>query len=102
MSKLRENRGETLVEVMASVVIAALSVALLFGCAMASSNMDKDARELDEKRYDALSAAEARADGTTGLAPGTVEIKNTDDGAQSLDITISVHGGEGLYSYREG
>lgn len=98
MKKLRNNRGETLVEVMASIVIAALSVALLFSCAMASSNMDRNARDVDGKYYQALSAAEGR-DGTA-LSSGKVEIKNTDSDVQS-DITISIHGGEGLYSYRE-
>lgn len=98
MKKLRNNRGETLVEVMASIVIAALSVALLFSCAMASSNMDRNAQDVDGKYYQALSAAEGR-DGTA-LSSGKVEIKNTDSDVQS-DITISIHGGEGLYSYRE-
>ena len=32
--KLRDNRGETLVEVLASILIAALSVALLFSSIM--------------------------------------------------------------------
>lgn len=99
MRKLRNNRGETLVEVMASIVIAALSVALLFSCAMASSNMDRNARDVDGKYYQALSAAEGR-DGTA-LGSGKVTIQNQDDSTKKSEPTVNIYGGEGLYSYRE-
>ena len=57
--KLRGSRGETLVEVMASIVIGTLSVALLFGAIMASAQIGKSAQETDGAYYQALSAAEA-------------------------------------------
>lgn len=100
MKKLRDNRGETLVEVLASILIASLSVALLFGCVMASSNMDREARQLDEKHYNALTAAE----GQTGPAVDrTVTITNDailDLVAKTQNILVGVYGGEGLYSYK--
>lgn len=101
MKKLRNNRGETLVEVLASILIASLSVALLFGCVMASSNMDREARELDEKHYNALTAAE----GQTGPAVGNSEVTITNDAITGLlektqDVSVGIYGGEGLYSYK--
>ena len=45
--KLRNSRGETLVEVLASVLICALSVMLLFGAVMASGRIDLQAQAAD-------------------------------------------------------
>lgn len=100
MKKLRENRGETLVEVLASILIAALSVALLFGCVMASSSIDRDARDLDGKHYKALTEAEKQE-----LLPVSVqvEIKRvvTDGGhVEEKELSVNVYGGEGMYSYK--
>lgn len=100
MKKLRDDRGETLVEVLASILIASVSVALLFGCVMASSGMDRRARELDGKHYEALTAAEKQE---TKLNDGTVHIKQvvTDGGhAEEGDISVHIYGGEGIYSYK--
>ena len=46
MKKLHNSQGETLVEVLSSILIASLSVALLFGCVMASAGMDREAQDL--------------------------------------------------------
>ena len=59
MKKLRNNRGETLIEVLASVLIATLSVTLLFSCVATASRLDRGAEGLDEKHYNALSDAES-------------------------------------------
>lgn len=60
MKKLHNDRGETLIEVLASIVIGSLSVALMFGCIMVSAKMDEDARDLDKKHYAGLTAADAQ------------------------------------------
>lgn len=56
--KLQSSRGETLVEVLASILICALSIALLFGAVMASTRMDQTAQEADARYYQDLSKAE--------------------------------------------
>ncbi len=56
--KLRDARGETLVEVLASVVVCTLSVMLLLGAVSASANIDLRAQEADRAYYAALSKAE--------------------------------------------
>lgn len=96
MKKLRNNRGETLVEVMAAILISALSVALLFSCVTASFDMDKDAKELDKKHYEALTAAEAR---TGTPIQGEVKITNPGNGAEATS-KIEIYGGAGMYSYK--
>lgn len=97
MKKLRDSRGETLVEVLASILIASLSVALLFGCVMASSNMDRDAKKLDKEHYKALTAAEVQSG--TGIS-GTVELQNIKN-SEKGSLSIEIFGGAGLYSYKK-
>lgn len=96
MKKLHSSRGETLVEVLASILIAALSVALLFGCVTASTGIDRQARELDAEHYAALSAAEARS-GTGSF--GTAGILNPVNSMQE-QLPVEICGGTGLYSYK--
>lgn len=99
--KLRNNKGETLVEVLASIVIASLSVALLFGCIMGSSGMDKTAREADEPYYKALSAAEARKTGGQTAQVAITKARPTGP-APSPDVaqTVTIFGEDGVYSYK--
>ncbi len=99
MKKLHCDRGETLIEVLASILIAALSVTLLFSCVMASSNMDREARELDGKHYEALTAAEGQ-----GVSLGESQVTITQvviDGgyAEAVGVPVNLYGGAGLYSY---
>ena len=93
--KLRARRGETLVELLASILIGALSVALLAGGIMVSVRLGLDARERDEDYYRQLTAAEARR----GPAlPGAVEVVNTQNGLKN-SISVSVWGGGRTWSY---
>lgn len=93
--KLRSERGETLVEVLASILIVSLSVMMLVGSVMASSRVDVETEKLDKKHYKALTSAEThRGDEMTGM---TVTIKGSAGGTVTPDITI--YGGAGMYSY---
>lgn len=56
--KIRDSRGETIIEVLAAILVGALSIALLFGAAMVSANMDRGAQEADESFEKSLNAAE--------------------------------------------
>lgn len=96
MKKLQNKRGETLVEVMASILIAALSVTLMFGCIMASSHIDREAEDLDERHYAALTAAEER---TEAADWGSIKLVNQDN-SQEHSLAITICGGEGMYSYK--
>lgn len=106
MKKLRNNRGETLVEVLASIVVAALSVTLLFGCIMAASAMDKDAQKRDEAHYNALSEADSQVTptpeggATPTSAPTPTPYVTIIGGSSEVTPPITIYGGEGMYSYK--
>lgn len=91
--KLSQSRGETLVEVLAAVLIAALSIALLFGGIMASSTIGRSARSSDKLFYEALSGAESQKGAGTDL---TVTISRE---SASKELDVKRYGGEGAYSY---
>jgi len=97
--KLKDCRGETLVELMASIVIASLSVTLVFGAIMASASLDRQALEADEKYYETLSRAERQgADDEFSASTGTVTVTNG-IGAMSAEPDVTFYGGEGAVSY---
>ena len=104
--KLKDTRGETLVEMLASILIAALSVAVLFTCCLASVEMGRESRAADEKYYEALSEAERRdklpekpEDPPPPAETGKVTVVGNNT---SKDITIDLYGGEEMYSYKKG
>lgn len=105
--KLRNSRGETLVEVLASVLICALSVMLLLGAVSASTSIGLQAQAADEDYYTALSKAERQskvpggsleADIYDGLSGGTAITILSKDGST---VTIPAAGGSenGLHFY---
>ena len=96
--KLRDGGGETLVEVMASIVIGTLSVALLFGAIMASARIDESARKMDGTYYQALSDAEAQAAPMPG-DPGTAKLNYAADGVEMPPLPVTLYGGSGAVSY---
>lgn len=99
--KLHDSRGETLVEVLASILISALSVALLFGGVMASAQMDRTAARADAAHYAMLSAAETQSGAPadrTGLAIES-EAAGTGGAAPKRTFSVDLYGGGGMYSY---
>lgn len=98
-SKLNSQRGETLVELMASILISTLSVGLLLGAVAASFNLNRQAQKADETFYTALTAAEARTTPAAGGAAESPQVTITETGGPSISLDIDVYGGEGLWSY---
>ena len=98
--KLHDNRGETLVEVLASIVVAALSVTLLFSCVMTSSSVDNTTKGVDEEHYEALTGAESKESQFIIVDTGTVTIKN--EAGEEATFAVDIYGGEGgVYSYKK-
>lgn len=60
-NKVKSNKGETLIETLVSILIAALSVALLTTSVLAAARINKTIREADEEFYSKLAAAELRS-----------------------------------------
>lgn len=99
--KLSDVRGETLVEVLASILIGSLSVALLFSMVMASGNMDRGAKEADEAFMESLNAAEGRTSVPAVPAGAKVTVGNKDSTVTSdtAEPHVTFYGGEGAVSY---
>ncbi len=97
--KLHSQRGETLVEVMAAILVATLSVGLLVGGISVSFKMNEKAKETDGYFYQALTKAESRnTPATKGIAPNPT-LRVTEGGRVIGEIPINVYGEKGLYSY---
>lgn len=99
--KLHDDRGETLVEVLAAILIATLSVALLFTCIGASAKIEDTVIERDVEHYIALSEADARTTPTAGAAPVPGAIVTIEGSGASATASVEIYGGEGMYSYKE-
>ena len=102
--KLNSSRGETLVEVMASILIGALSVALLFTAVTASVRMDRIAKAADEAHGAVLSAAEAQTAPVTDTAivpagADKVEVGTSVPGVTDAEVGVEYYGGMGALSY---
>ena len=97
--KVRDSRGETLVEVLASIIIGTLSVTLLYGAVMASARIGEGARRMDGSYYAALSAAETQSSPMAD-SPPNVRLRYTADGVEQLPpLAIALYGGKDAASY---
>ena len=112
--KLRNSRGETLVEVLVSVLVCALSITLLAGAVTASANIDLRAQAADTEYYTALSKAERQSRTPAGGSseadtynslPGETKVSVTSGGGGSVEIEpdatskLYFYGTERLRSY---
>ena len=93
------SRGETLVETLAAILIAALSVALLVGSVTASGNLARQADQSDESFFSILTEAENRESPLSDGVSGSQTVTITEGGGKTATIPVQVYGGEDLYSY---
>ena len=109
--RLRNSRGESLVEVLASVLVGSLALLLLASLIAVSARITKRAEDTDAPYYEALNAAEARSGVVTGMnedgtpiiaVPKSGEVTVTDGITTAATFDDSeFSGGEGVWSYRE-
>ena len=95
--KLRSQKGETLIELLVSILIAALSVGMLMTGVTVSSRLNQAAQERDAVFYQLLTNAESRHDPitTVSVSPG-VRIQ---EGGRSFTVPVRLYGDEKLCSY---
>lgn len=104
--KWKNARGETLVEVLAAILIGTLAIALLFGATTVSANLNVIAKETDDEFYEYLKAAEEQTTPITdaSIVPAdakiTVQGKNSAGIDTSNEIDVNFYGGPGIYSYK--
>lgn len=97
-NKLKSQKGETLVELLAAILISALSVALLMSGVAASIQMIRKTDETDDRFYQALSAAENRETPVAEGVDSDAQVKVT-EGSGEVSLPVQVYGTEELYSY---
>ena len=95
--RLRSQKGETLMELLVSILIAALSVGMLMTGVTVSSRLNRTAQEQDSVFYQLLTKAEARKEPITAgpVSPG-VRIQ---EGGRSFTVPVQLYGDEKLCSY---
>ena len=97
-NKLKSQKGETLVELLAAILISALSVALLMSGVAASIQMIRKTDETDDRFYQALSAAENRETPVAEGVDAAPRVK-VQEGEREVSRPVQVYGTEELYSY---
>ena len=98
-SRLRNARGETLVEALVSILIFTLSSILLFSMLVSASNINRAARAADADRQSQLNFAEAE---TATDLPASVSISCPglySGSTQTVSVYISRQAPGALYSY---
>ena len=103
--KLKNSQGETLVEVLASVLVCSLSIMLLAGAVSASTSIDLQAQAADAEYYEVLSRAERQSkEAVPSADPDNPDEADIYTGTLTgTKITISVDivpgAGDGLFFY---
>lgn len=97
--KLKSRAGETLAEVLVSILVIAFAVLLLASMVSASGSIDLSTRERDGEFYENLTSAEKK-ENVTGTGTVTVDWKDGEGGnVGSTSFTVNVFGDRGLASY---
>ena len=91
--KLRQRKGETLVETLISMLIAVLSMGILSMATMTATNVNQEIRELDEKYSEELRQVES-LDGSVKTSVQTLSLtfKSVDGttvyGTDTVSVTV--------------
>lgn len=99
-NKLKDNRGESIIEALVSLLIAVISIALLVGSITAATKINEKIKaEVTEE----LSFSYVQTDGTsTGSGKnGTAKIDFGSDTGLTTSIDVNVYTTENGYSYYE-
>jgi competence protein ComGC len=101
IKKLRNSRGETLVEMLASILIGTLAVSMLVSAIMVSVRINKQAQASDASFYEGLTAAELQETPIDKDNSITMTFKSTSEpNAEHIKISVNLYGSGGIYSYK--
>lgn len=96
-AKLKSQRGETLVELVAAILIATLSVAMLMGGVAVSVRIDKKGKQVDQYFYQTMTDVESRK---YQVSEAAISIKES--GLEKAQIPVNVYGPEKSYGEKHG
>lgn len=95
--KLHSQKGETLIELLVSILIAALSVGMLMTGVTVSSRLNRAAQERDAVFYQLLTKAESRQD-PIAAGPVSPDVRIQERGT-AFTVSVQLYGDEQLCSY---
>ena len=98
--KLKSVRGESLVELLASILIGGLSVSLLATLIITSVHMKKSVQERDKEYYESLKKAEAQKETNASTESVKVEVTIAGAASGSTEIPVTYYGDDNMVSYR--
>lgn len=96
--KLRQKKGETLIETLVAMLVIVLSVALLCTCVMSAANINKQTREADEEFREELLAAENRT-GTSQTKQVQITSTSGNLGVKLVEVTVYGEAANDFISY---
>lgn len=96
--KLRNKRGETLIEMLVSIVLLGLSVALMLTMVMTSTKITKTTRKEDIDMMAELSIAEEQLS-KSGTSNVTITCRSGSSGNVPVTVDIYSKSGSDLISY---
>ncbi len=106
IKKLKSKSGETLMEILVAILILALSAGLFASMYTASANINRSAREKDEKIYDAVGELEDFIGSTSGGTEGTVTYTPLDSEGEPQsgegNVKVQVFTQDGMTAYTGG
>lgn len=108
IKKTASRRGETFIELLVSILIIALSAALLFGMYQASGNINRAAQQMDDNLYQAVTEA-GNQTGEPQKGKVSFEIKDMTsadglipggaDGGNSGEIDVHIYSNDAVTTY---
>lgn len=98
--KWQDSGGETLVEVLVSILIGALAVFLLFGAVVVSVNLDRKARAADKALKESIMGAENRTNEAEETVVPTSKIIIKNGSGSSASVNVIFYGDERALSYK--
>lgn len=97
--KLHNSKGETLVEVLVSILICTLSVALLFSSIMASARINKQAETSDSGFFQVLNAAEEKS-GEPFQSDKSMIVTEEGKTLELKPFIVNYYGNDTIHSYK--
>ncbi len=91
--KLKQTKGETLVETMVSLLICVLAISLLSTSITASIQINETNKAADEKYNNELKIAETFQD-VEGYDPKEIQLRITFESATAQTVTVKRYGGD--------
>lgn len=93
MRKLRQTKGESLVETMVSLLICVLAISLLSTSITAAMQINQKNKEADQKYNEELKIAETFLD-VEGYSKKEIQLRVSFQSATSQTVTVTRYGGD--------